>query len=94
MSRRTSFVITREQTWAITAASIVLFIVLNWLFADGLFSMPLWNAEDWASSSLLTYIMIAVIIAAGWYQAKSLPADGITMRLGGGEVTPARWKTH
>lgn len=90
MGRRTSFVITREQTWAITAASVVLFVVLNWLFADGMFSMPLWNAEEWVSSSIFTYIMIALIVAAGWYQAKSLPAQGITMRLGGGEVTPGQ----
>ncbi|MCA9876280.1 MAG: hypothetical protein KC442_00800 [Thermomicrobiales bacterium] len=90
MGRRTSFVVTREQTWAMTAASVVLFIVLNWLFADGLFTLPLWNAEDWASSSIITYLMIVLIIAAGWYQAKSLPAEGITMRLGGGEVTPGQ----
>lgn len=90
MGRRTSFVITREQTWALTAASVVLFIVLNWLFADGLFTPPLWNAEDWVSSPIITYVMIALIIAAGWYQARSLPAGGITMRLGGGEVTPGQ----
>jgi len=90
MSRRRSFVITREQTWAITVASVVLFIVLNWLFADGMFSMPLWNSEDWASSPLLTYVMIALIVLAGWHQVKSLPAQGITMRLGGGEVTPGQ----
>ena len=90
MGRRTSFVITREQTWAITAASVVLFIILNWLFADGMFSLPLWNAEEWVSSSLLTYVMIALIILAGWRQATTLPAQGITMRLGGGEVTPGQ----
>jgi thiosulfate dehydrogenase [quinone] large subunit len=90
MGRRTSFVITREQTWAITAASVVLFIVLNWLFADGMFGMPLWNAEEWVSSPIITYLMIAVIIAAGWRQASTLPAQGITMRVGGGEVTPGQ----
>lgn len=90
MSRRASFVITKEQTWAITAAGVVLFIVLNWLFADGMFGMPLWNAEEWVSSPVITYIMIALIIAAGWYQARTLPAQGITMRLGGGEVTPGQ----
>ena len=90
MGRRTSFVITREQTWALNAACVVLFIVLNWLFADGLFTPPLWNAEDWVSSPIITYVMIALIIAAGWYQARSLPAGGITMRLGGGEVTPGQ----
>jgi thiosulfate dehydrogenase [quinone] large subunit len=90
MGRRTSFVITREQTWAITAASVALFVVLNWLFADGMFGMPLWNSEEWVSSPVITYIMIALIIAAGWYQASTLPAQGITMRLGGGELTPGQ----
>ncbi|MEZ4562462.1 MAG: hypothetical protein R2853_06960 [Thermomicrobiales bacterium] len=90
MGRRTSFAITREQTWAITAASVVLFVVLNWLFADGMFGMPLWNAEEWISSPIITYVMIALIILAGWRQATSLPAQGITMRLGGGEVTPGQ----
>ena len=90
MSRRTSFVVTREQTWAITAASVVLFILLNWLFADGLFTPPLWNSADWPSSPIITYIMIALIILAGWRQASTLPAQGITMRVGGGEVTPGQ----
>ena len=90
MGRRTSFVITKEQTWAMTAASVVLFIVLNWLFADGMFAMPLWNAAEWVSSPIITYVMIALILFAGWRQATTLPGEGITMRLGAGEVTPGQ----
>ena len=42
------------------------------------------------SSPIITYVMIALILLAGWRQASSLPGQGITMRLGGGEVTPGQ----
>ena len=81
MARRTSIAVTREQTWALTAASVILFLLLCWLFADGVLAPPLWLADDWVSSPLITYILIVAILLAGWSQAQALPAAALTIRL-------------
>ena len=90
MNRKTTFTMTRERTWALTAVSVVLFILLCWIFADGLLTPPLWNAEDWISSPLITYFLIATIILAGWYQARGIPEGGIALRLESIPTTPGQ----
>lgn len=90
MDRTADVVITRERTWTLTSLSVVLFIVLSWLFADGLFAPPLWNSEDWISSPLITYLLILVILLVGWWQVRSLPPDGIRLRIEGDPMTPGQ----
>jgi hypothetical protein len=46
MDRTTTFTVTRERVWALTAVSVLLFVLLSWIFADGLFSPPL--GSPWA----------------------------------------------
>jgi thiosulfate dehydrogenase [quinone] large subunit len=74
----------------LTAVSAALFVLLSWLFADGLLTPPLWNSEDWISSPLITYLLLLVILTAGWYQARTIPAGGITLRLGSDLMTPGQ----
>lgn len=89
---------TRQRTWMLTAISVALFVLLSGIFADGLFRGPLWNGEDWISSPLITYLLIGVIVLAGWYQAQSLPEEGISLRLPGASLTlgqvedPVGWR--
>ena len=64
MNGKRAFVMTRQRTWMLTAISVALFVLLSWIFADGLFSAPLWNGEDWVSSPLITYLLIGVIVLA------------------------------
>jgi thiosulfate dehydrogenase (quinone) large subunit len=80
MNGKRAFVMTRQRTWMLTAISVALFVLLSWIFADGLFSAPLWNGEDWVSSPLITYLLIGVIVLVGWYQASRLPAAGIPLQ--------------
>jgi thiosulfate dehydrogenase (quinone) large subunit len=80
MNGKRGFVMTRQRTWMLTAISVALFVLLSWIFADGLFSAPLWNGEDWVSSPLITYLLIGVIVLVGWYQASRLPAAGIPLQ--------------
>src|SRR5215210_138176 len=80
MSGKRAFVMTRQRTWILTAISVAVFVLLSWIFADGLFRGPLWNAEDWVSSPLITYLLIGVIVLAGWYQASRLPAGGVPLQ--------------
>jgi len=90
MNGKRAFVMTRQRTWMLTAISVALFVLLSWIFADGLFSAPLWNSEDWVSSPLVTYLLIGVIVLVGWYQARSLPEEGVSLSLSGTSVTPGQ----
>lgn len=90
MNRVATVVMTRQRTWMLTAISVALFVLLSWIFADGLLSAPLWNSEDWVSSPLVTYLLIGVILLAGWYQARSLPAEGVSLSLPSTSVTPGQ----
>ncbi|MFN8592784.1 MAG: DoxX family membrane protein [Thermomicrobiales bacterium] len=83
-------VITRERTWILTAIAVIIFILLSWVFADGMFGTSLWNSEEWPSSPLITYIMIILILVAGWRQAQSLPAEGIPLRIDPTPMTPGQ----
>src|SRR5215204_5575103 len=80
MNGKRAFVMTRQRTWILTAISVAVFVLLSWIFADGLFRGSLWNAEDWVSSPLITYLLIGVIVLAGWYQASRLPAAGVPLQ--------------
>jgi thiosulfate dehydrogenase [quinone] large subunit len=90
MDRISTFVMTRQRTWVLTAISAALFVLLSWIFADGLFRGPLWNAEDWPSSPLITYLLLAVIVLAGWSQARNLPAGGVALRVRSDSQTPGQ----
>src|SRR5215212_11696317 len=90
MNGKRAYVMTRQRTWMLTAISVALFVLLSWIFADGLFRGPIWNSEDWVSSPLLTYLLIAVIVLAGWYQASRLPDEGVSLSLSSTSVTPGQ----
>jgi thiosulfate dehydrogenase (quinone) large subunit len=97
MDRQATFVMTRERTWVLTAVSVILFILLCWIFADDLLAPPLWNSEEWISSPLITYLLILAIVLAGWSQARSIPTAGIALRLtpdpAPGQIDdPAGWR--
>jgi thiosulfate dehydrogenase (quinone) large subunit len=90
MNRFATVVMTRQRTWMLTGISVALFVLLSWIFADGLFRGPLWNAEDWVSSPLITYLLIGVIVLVGWYQVRSLPEEGVSLSLPGTSMTPGQ----
>jgi len=56
---------TRNRTYALTAMSAALYVALCWIFADGLFSGTLWDTRAIASSTVFTYLLLALILAAG-----------------------------
>src|SRR6185312_106584 len=73
---------TRSRTYVLTAISAVLFIVLCWVFADGLFTKNWWDSADYSNSAIFTYVLLALIIAAGIYQARQLPENGVSIEFG------------
>lgn len=90
MERTRTFTMTRERVWILTGISAVLFLLLNWIFADGLLTPPLWNGEDWSSSPLITYILLALILIAGWAQAQRIPPEGVALPVGSASITPGQ----
>ncbi len=74
---------TRQKTYILTAISAALFVLLTWAFADGLFSLDrdaLWISDAIAESTIWTYVLLALIVVAGVYQARQLPESGIEIK--------------
>ncbi len=90
MNRVSTGLMTRQRTWILTAISVAIFVLLSWIFADGLLGGPLWNSEEWVSSPLITYLLIAVIVLAGWRQAQSIPESGVALPAAETVVTPGQ----
>jgi thiosulfate dehydrogenase (quinone) large subunit len=90
---------TRSKTYALTAISVILFLVLAWAFADGLFSLDnLFSGDYYSEYTIITYILLALIVLAGVLQANRLPEDGVNTlaatetRTPGQTDDPAVWK--
>lgn len=89
---------TRTGTYILTAISALLFLFLTWAFADGLFSLDAdvlfsrTEGEDTAiaDGSIWTYVLLALIVLAGLYQARRLPDDGVEVRPGEEADTPGQ----
>jgi thiosulfate dehydrogenase (quinone) large subunit len=91
--------VTKNTTYVVTGISAGLFLLLNWIFADGLFSLNsdvLFSQKESdginviSSGTIWTYVLLALIVAAGVYQARSLPPEGITLKEKIDETTPGQ----
>jgi thiosulfate dehydrogenase [quinone] large subunit len=71
---------TRSRTYALTAMAAALYLLLCWIFADDQFSGNWWDGDDIANSNIWTYLLLALIIFAGLYQARQIPEAGIETR--------------
>ena len=88
---------TRTGTYILTAVALGLFIGLNWVFADGLFSLDsLWVSDEISASTIFTYAMVAVIVLAGIRQATTTAVAQpvkVAQEMTPGQVDdPAIWK--
>lgn len=88
---------TRQRTYALTAAAAGLYAFLCWVFADGLFTGTLWSSDAITESVVWTYVLLGAIVAAGLYQASTLPAEGVAIAHVAGETKgqiddPVGWK--
>lgn len=70
----------KQTTWILTAVSAVLFLALTWFFGDRALLTTLWNSDAWHSSALITYVLLAIIIACGYLQAQRIPESGVNLR--------------
>jgi thiosulfate dehydrogenase [quinone] large subunit len=81
---------TRRLTYFLTAIAAAIFIFLSWVFADGLFTGDLWNPDDVTNSAIWTYVLLALIVAAGVVQARRLPPEGIELQPVHDVMTPGQ----
>jgi thiosulfate dehydrogenase [quinone] large subunit len=79
---------TRNRTYVLTSVSAALFVALCVVFADGRFGGAWWNPQAIASSTVFTYLLLALIGGAGMLQARRLPTAGIALRPERGPATP------
>lgn len=78
---------TRQRMYILTAFSALLYIILTWAFADGLwtlghlFSMKIGSGENATNyvtnMTIFTYLFLALIIVAGVWQAQRIPESGV-----------------
>ena len=88
---------TRQRMYILTAFSALLFLFLNWAFADGmfrlghLFSMKIGSGETatnyFTNMTIFTYLFLALIIVAGVVQAQRIPESGV-------DIAPVTTKTE
>jgi thiosulfate dehydrogenase [quinone] large subunit len=83
---------TRNRTYALTALSAGLYLALCWIFADGLFNGTWWDSKAIAGSAVFTYLLLAIIIAAGVIQTRRLPAAGVAIGRPAGLPTPGQFE--
>lgn len=72
---------TKSRTYVLTGIAVVLWVGLNWLFADDQFSGHAWDADEISGSNIWTYVLLLLIVAAGVIQAQRLPDAGIEIVL-------------
>ncbi len=63
---------TRGRTYTLTLVAAAIYLLLTWAFADGLFYQKWWNSSDITNSAVFTYMFLALILAAGFYQAQQV----------------------
>lgn len=88
-SRARAVHITPMVIYAVTAAAVALGIFLNIVFANGKFALGnLWGEHYYAENTIWTYLSLLFVAAVGVLTARSLPAEGITLKLSKGVTGP------
>lgn len=87
--------ITKTGTYVMTAIAAALFVFLTWAFDDGRFALNdtgILFEQDGAiiDGTIWTYVMLALIIGAGLFQATRIPDEGVELRPGGDVDTPGQ----
>jgi thiosulfate dehydrogenase [quinone] large subunit len=91
--------VTKRSTYILTAISAGLYVLLCTIFADGLFSLDpdtLFRQKESdgitviSAGTIWTYVLLSLIIVAGVYQARRIPAEGVKLDPKIDETTPGQ----
>jgi thiosulfate dehydrogenase [quinone] large subunit len=69
----------KNRTYVLTAVAALLYLVLCWVFADGLFSGNWWDSDAIAASNIWTYVLLALILVCGAAQAERIGSANIAV---------------
>lgn len=88
---------TRNKMYTLTGISVVLFVLLNWIFADDMFTGKFWDSELISGGTIWTYVLLVIIAVAGFMQAQRLPETAepinVSATTGDGQIDDPRfWK--
>ena len=89
---------TRQRMYVLTGIAAALYVALGIIFADGLFTGTFWSSESIFGSSYVSWVLLALIIVAGIWQAQRIPANGVQIHPDAATQTagqvddPAGWK--
>ena len=88
---------TRQKGYILTAIAAALYVGLAIAFADDYFTSTFWNSEAYSDSSLLSWVLLALVVVEGLLQANKIPEEGVPIGAaptsGNGQVDdPAGWK--
>jgi thiosulfate dehydrogenase [quinone] large subunit len=92
------FTMTRTKGYILTAIAALLYLGLGIAFADGLFNLNnFWDSKAITGASWLSYLLLALILVAGWKTAQDLPDGGVqadaATTTGHGQIEdPAGWR--
>lgn len=79
--------LTRTRMYGLTAIAAALYVLLLIVFSDGMFNLShLWYQADpkdhlkvYAEGTIWTYVLLAIIIAAGVFKAQRIPDGGVAI---------------
>ncbi len=86
---------TRTRTYVLTAVAAAMYVLLCLAFGTDMFSLKgslFWDGKWVSNSSIFTYLLLILIIAAGVFQAMRLPAKGVEIERGA--VTDSEGQTE
>src|SRR5215203_4330132 len=81
--------ITSMAVYGLTAVAVAIGVVLNVAFATGKFALDhLWGEHYYAENTIWTYLSLLFVAAIGIATARTLPREGIALRLSKGVTGP------
>lgn len=89
---------TRITVITLTAIAAVVFVLFGIAFADGFFTGTFWDSDAWSGGTWLSWVMLALILVAGWRDASTIGDKAYDLHPQGPSSTvgqvddPAFWK--
>lgn len=71
--------ITKQRIYVFTGIAALLYVVLGLVFADNFFTGTFFDSDAIFGTSWLSWALLIIILAAGYWQASRLPENGVAL---------------
>ncbi len=86
---------TRTKAFVLTAIAAAIYVGMGIAFADDYFTGTFFNSDAWADSTALSWLLLALIVGGGVYEAARIPDDGVALEVkddaGPGQISDPKW---